>query len=223
MDLDKKYRFAKVAIVVLCLACVGLLVGLARSSDEKAATVPEFVPEFKDLDSFSRSLAKQLEAQRREAFRMFDRFFGDEFFRDQAKPFKEMERLHQELMERMEESFRHYFDRHWDDWFDSRFTQGGLRLERKNTGDAYVYRFTIPDAKEQKLDVEVSERWISIKGEFIQQLERKDSRGRVTARQEQRQTVAQSFSIPGDADYQRADISQKDGEIVVRIPRRATT
>ncbi len=237
MELNTKYRIAMSVIAILCVACVAL--GAAVFQAQKTTTEPatdeaplikDEAAAWKNFDTFFQNLNQQFQTDRQHAFSMLDNFFNDDFFTNTDEPFKEMEKMHQEMMQRMEKSFKGAFDDSWDTWFNTKFTNNGLlsdgsRLseQTEETKDAYIYRFTAPDLKGKKLNVKIDDRGITIQGDYVQQTEKTDKEDKVIARQEARRSIYERFSIPEDADVQKAEINNNGNEVTVRLPKKSTS
>lgn len=222
MELEKKYSMAKLALVVLCVVCVALGASLVRDrgSSGKNALWSGSDPA-KSFEAFSESFSRQFQQGHDRSREMLDKFFDDGFFRDNKDPFEAMEKMRKELLGRMEKGVRESFDSSWDDWHGSRFSGGGsLSLDMEETGHSYIYRIAIPNREGRNLKVDVSEGGIRIEGKLERKREKKDSGGSVVARQEAQSSVSQHFSLPLNADYAKAEITNGEDEIVIKIPKK---
>lgn len=221
MELQKKYRLAQIVIVGLCILSIAMGVALSRAQKESSLPMEkEKMPKFDSFDSFFNSFNHRFQNDGRHSFDMLDQFFNDGFFAGKSDPFKEMERMQKQMKQEMDKSLRETFDSSWNSWFGNRFMGGdALDMNVYETKNAYVYRFTIPNLKEQKLDVNVSKEGITIQGDFTQNAEKMNPQRNVVARQEKHSSVYRNFPIPEDADVQKAEVNNQGGQIVVKVPR----
>ena len=238
MELNRKYKIAQTAIVVLCVTCAALSLVVFRNrtgdysqpaqpavADKPAEPAQPAQPaQPPNFDSFFKSFNHQLEEQHHSSSAMLDKFFDDDFFNQNQEPFKEMEKLRREMMARMEQSMKGSFDTSWNTWFDDRFTGGGsLDRQMEETPDAYVYHFNFPDLKDRKMNVKVGEDGITISGDFVSKKEDTGAGSKAETQVERRESSYLHFPIPDNADSQKAAVTQKDGEITVRVPKRAAS
>ncbi|MBI9075793.1 MAG: Hsp20 family protein [Desulfatibacillum sp.] len=221
MQLEKKYSMAKLGMAVLLVICVGLGVSLLRDKkDSTTLDVWKSASGTKSFESFPKSFAKEFKQGQNHAFDMLDKYFDDSFFKGYGKPFEEMEKMREELMNQMEKGMQGSFDNSWDDWYNSRFSGGGsISLNMEETAHSYVYRITIPNREEQSLKVDVSKDGIKIEGKLNRKVVKTDGDGNVVSRQQVQSSVSQHFSLPSNADYAKAAITNSEDEIVIKIPK----
>jgi HSP20 family molecular chaperone IbpA len=235
MRLKTKYRIAITVIAMLCIGCVALGAALyqtQKTTGDKAATVDKPAKQDqatveKNFDAFFNNLDQQFLAERQQSFQLLDNFFNDDFFNNTEEPFKAMEKIHQEMLNRMGKNLKGTFDNSWDAWFKNRFSDTGLlpgsamlNEQTEETKDAYIYHFTTPDLNGQKLNVKIDEQGITIQGDYTQQAKKTNDKDKVIARQESRSSVYERFSIPEGVDLDKAKISNKGNEITVRLPKK---
>jgi HSP20 family molecular chaperone IbpA len=125
------------------------------------------------------------------------------------------------MEEMMDQTLREPFNRSWESWFDSRFSDNGgnIEIETQEKREAYIITLKTKDLKDNQLDINIDQDGISIKGDFTKVVEKKDSHGNILSRQERRQSIARKFPIPEDADYQKANIEHNQNEIIITLPK----
>ena len=93
-------------------------------------------------------------------------------------------------------------------------------METDSQKDAYVITLRIEDLKDHRLNLYIDEDGIRVEGDFTRVDEKKDLNGNTISRQESRQSIVKRFSIPEDADYERAAVKNKKNRMIITLPRR---
>lgn len=231
MKVNTKYRIAMIVITVLCVACVALGAALFKVQQANDEPLEEDKSNSRgNYDALFQSLNRQLQDDRQRAFHMLDGFFDDDFFTRTHEPFKEMEKMHHEMLDRMGKSLKGVLDDSWDAWFENRFTNNSLltngnyiKEQKEETKDAYIYRFTFPSLQEHELNVKVGDKGITIEGEFIQSVKKTNEKEEVIAQHEVQRSIYEHVSIPQDVDVQKAEVNKKKNEITVRLPKKTSS
>jgi HSP20 family molecular chaperone IbpA len=214
-EIMKSKKWMNVIIILLGLICLS----------QAAMLYYVFKPEqsvFKNADDFSSFFHKKFKAENKNQWDRFDHFFNDDFFQNQNDPFGEMDIFHRNIEEMMEKTLRPSFRQSWDSWFDDRFFpyDDQINMQISETQDSYIVELTMPDGlQDNKLNVDITKENISIDGNFTKNIEKKDAEGKVIARNESRQSISQKFSIPENADFEKARIDQKADRIIITLPK----
>ena len=221
MELQKKYTLAKVGIAVLLVVCVGFGAALFKKQDEPIRLGDLSAPQLpKSLESFSKSFSKEFKQGQDQAFDMLDKFFDEGFFKDNSDPFKQMEQMRRDIHKKLEKGLQGSFDDSWSDWYDARFTgHDSFTMSMEDKAHAYEYKISIPNRSSQDLKVDVSKDGIQVSGKLNKVVEKKNADGQVTARQEVSSSINQRFSLPVDANYGSAKITNGDDQIVITVPK----
>ena len=164
----------------------------------------------------------QFQQDTRNHWDSFDRFFSDGFFKNRQDSFDEMARFPEQVREMLGETFREPFSHSWDSWYTNRFSAkaGRIEMETDSQKDAYVITLRIEDLKDHRLNLYIDEDGIRVEGDFTRVDEKKDLNGNTISRQESRQSIVKRFSIPEDADYERAAVKNKKNRMIITLPRR---
>ncbi|SHJ10884.1 Molecular chaperone IbpA, HSP20 family [Desulfatibacillum alkenivorans DSM 16219] len=221
MELEKKYTVAKIGVLALLAVCVLLGAALLKDKDEPIRIDDLSAPAMpKGLESFSKSFSKEFKQGQDQAFDMLDKFFDEGFFKDNSDPFQKMEQMRRDIHKKLEKGLQGSFDDSWDDWYDARFTgHDSFSMSMEDKAHAYEYKISIPNRSSQDLKVDVTKDGIQISGTLNKVVEKKNADGEVTARQEVASTVSQRFSLPDDANYGSAKITNGDDQIIITVPK----
>lgn len=213
---SKQTKILSAAIILLVAACAVEGFVIYRQKTESPKTMVD-----RDIDSFTSHLNDWMHSSRSHDWKMFDRFFDDDFFSGNKDPFSEMERLRKQMDDMMEKDMKDPFNRSWDSWFGDRFLGGGsdIDMDLKDKDDAYVVTLNIPHLKDNRLNVTIDEDGISVEGDYTQTAEKKDAQGHVTSKREIRRSISRHFSIPPDADHAHAKIKNESDRIVITLPK----
>ena len=116
---------------------------------------------------------------------------------------------------------RDIFRDSWNSWFGDRFFGGSddVEFDQKEKRDSYVITLSIPNLKKNRLDIKIERDGISISGEFSQVAEKKDADGNIISRKEVHRTISKHFPIPGDADYEKAEVKNEKDKIIITLPK----
>lgn len=211
---SKKGRIISIIIFVLLTICVTQGIFIYNKMNTQTA-------ENRDIDEFSSFIREKFSTDTKNNWKNFDRFFSDDFFKGESDPFREMDRIHDQIRKMMEDSIGNTFDESWNSWFDDRFTVGGSRIEfdSDQTDHEYVYTLKVKAFKDNDIKIDIDENGIYIHGKFTQKLEKKDKSGNILHHQEQQQVISQTIPVPYDADYRKAEIKKKKDRIIIRIPK----
>lgn len=217
MEKNKKYKIAVLLMVLLAVACVveGIFIYTQYVKNDSKHANDTF-------ESFSLNMLDKFKRERKERDDMFDRFFDDDFFSKQSDPFAEMQRLQRQLDDMMGKNHRGTFRDSWDSWFGDRFFGGSEEIEfdQKENKNSYIITLRIPNLKENKLDIKIDQDGISISGDFSQIAEKKDADGNVISKREVHRTISKKFTIPGDADHEKAKVKNKKDKIIITLPKK---
>jgi HSP20 family molecular chaperone IbpA len=218
LEEKKKYRQLTVLIAVLILICIVQGFFLLKDGDfsffwwkEKDNTV----------ETFSQSLLDEYKNNQKDHWGRFDRFFDDDFFKQRSDPFKEMEDIQRRMREMMEKDFKKPFSNAWDGWFNNRFQKESntINLHTQEKKDSYIITITIPNSKENNLNVTVDTDGVRVEADVEQIVEKKDSAGNIIARSTVHRRLDQTYPIPPDAEYEKAQMEYKKDKVIITIPK----
>jgi HSP20 family molecular chaperone IbpA len=201
----------------LAIVCVGEGVVIYR---HQRGLSPETIADH-DITSFSSLLNHRMQADRNDNWRMFDRFFNDDFFSGRKDPFVDMDRLHKQMENMMENGLKDPFNASWDSWYGNRFLggQSDMNVQTVKKGNDYLVTLTIPNLKDDKLNITVDSHGIAVNGYYSQSAEKKDDKGNIISREDVRRTVTSSVPLPDGADYHNARIDRMPDRLVITLPK----
>jgi HSP20 family protein len=135
----------------------------------------------------------------------------------QWDPFREMQRLHEEMNQMFKQSFQRFpfqdqggifnQDVIWNDNFDI-----------KETGNGYELKLNTAGFDQNHMDIEIQGQMITISGQKLVQEENTDSDSRMSSRSFG--SFVRSIPLPDDADTTRVE-TKKDGDLLtIKIPKK---
>ncbi len=218
MELKTKNNLLMGLVVLLLVVCAVEGFFIYRHGNEKFNVSNEM-----NFDSFSSQLRNQMQNNRKDNWELFDRFFDDNFFSSQKDPFHEMERLHKRMNEMMEKEMKGALDHSWESWFGDRFLGKSSDMEMQTTekGNDYIIKLKIPNLKDNRFNIKIDKDGLSVDGDYTQTAEKKDSQGNVVSKEEVHRSLSRKFSLPPDADYERAKVDNQTDEIIITLPKLA--
>lgn len=142
----------------------------------------------------------------------FDDLFGRDFFKQSRDPFQEMDRLHKQLMG----SFGRFDagEDHFGGWFRENFG-GGAPSDFRMTEDKDFVYYEIESGDElpKKLEVNVKNGQVTIKGEVEKKSEGSDSTSVYAS------TFVRSFPTPEGVDAEKFQLEQEGKKVVIKFPK----
>jgi HSP20 family molecular chaperone IbpA len=142
----------------------------------------------------------------------FDDIFNHDFFKQSRDPFKEMDRMQNEIMKNFgpskndEDSFGH--------WFKQSFGGGAPADFKMSEDDRFVYyEIDAGEATPEKVDVEVHDRQVTVKGEMKKKEENSNSASFYGS------TFVRSFPAPENVDADHFKLEQKGNKIIIKFPK----
>lgn len=211
---EKNHYGAKLSLLLLVIICLvqgTVIYYLTRNTSDK----------FNNIEDFSSFIHNQFKKDNKQLWDNLDNYFDRDFFQKHPEPFAAMEKFHQDLEKMMDKNFKNPFSYSWDSWIANRFSglDDTIDMTSQETKDSYIITLTMPDSKDNKLDINIDENGISLQGEVSKTVEKKDSKGNIVVRNEMRQSLSQQFSIPADADYKTAEIKNHSNKIVIKMQK----
>lgn len=142
----------------------------------------------------------------------FNNIFGRDFFRRSRDPFKEMERMHREIMKNFGGSDTN--EDRFGGWFQQNFG-GGVPsdFQMSEDKDFIYYEIDTGEDTPKTVDVEVKEGQVTVKGEL--EKKEKDS----TSSSLYSSTFVRSFPAPENVDAAKFQLEQKDKKIIIKFPK----
>ena len=212
MKKEKKVKIFLAVLVMICLVQGAIIYFLVRPDRNT----------IKNMDDFTNLIHKKFNRDQKSQWDSFDKYFNDDFFSREQNPFDELEKFHKRMEDMMGKSLNDSFSKSWDSWLQDRFspTKDQMDMKTEESKDEYTITISVPDLHDNKLVIDIDENGISIKGDFKQLFEKKDSDGRVISKQEKRKSIEKRFPIPHDADYEKADVKQLENEIIIKLPKK---
>lgn len=174
-----------------------------------------------NIDTLSQSLLDEYKNNQKDYGDRFDHFFDDDFFKRRKDPFDEMERMQRRMQEMMEKDFQTPFSNSWDQWFTKRFYKKGddIDIQTKEESKRYVITISIPNLKENNLDVTVDSDGVHVKAEVEQVVEKKDSDGNIITSSKIQRKLNETFPIPTHADYEKAQMEYVKEKVIITLPK----
>jgi HSP20 family molecular chaperone IbpA len=219
MKEKRKFKFVFFLIILMAavIAAEGYIIYKQSKKDSKGYSADTF-------EIYSSTLLDKFKHDRQEREDMFDRFFNEDFFSGHRDPFAEMERMHKQLESMMGRQHGGTFNNSWDSWFGNRFLGGSddIEFQQSEKKNSYEITLKIPNLKENKLDIKIEKEGIAISGEFSQTAEKKGTAGNIVSKSEIHRSIAKNLPIPGDADYQKARVENKEDKIIITIPKKVS-
>lgn len=218
MGEKKKYRQLIALIVVLILVCLVQGFLLLKDSDFSFLW---WKGKDNAVETFSQSLLDDYKNDQKNHWERFDQFFDDDFFKNRSDPFQEMEDMQRRMREMMEKDFKKPFSNSWDEWFNNRFQKESdtINVQTQENKDSYIITITIPNLKENNLNVTVDTDGVRIEAEIEQIVEKKDSAGNIIASSTVHRRIDQTYPIPPDAEHEKAQMEYKKDKVIITIPK----
>lgn len=165
----------------------------------------------KELERLNARVA-ELEAQQKEQIEQD--MFGYPARQEYYDPFEEMERMNQQ----MEETFRNSFSHENPSLQVHHVFSFNQDFQLKENEKEYFVEVNMTGLDQEKLDVQVNENSITVKGEHSQSSENKSSTGSVSA--QSYGMFLQTIPLPQNADTEKVRTEKKDNILKITIPKR---
>lgn len=152
----------------------------------------------------------------------FDSFFynsfNDDFFSPNFSPFKQMEKMRQN----MDKLFGDHLGQlksgsHFDNWFKGKFGGSVFDIEQKEDDKYTYYEIKLEGLDQNNLKINVVDGMLEISGEIIKTEESNSSSG--ISKSQVRHNFHRSFPVPSGADSEKVDFETEDDKLVVKFPK----
>jgi len=115
-----------------------------------------------DLDSWRGRIQARLEVGGRLYPGDFDTFFNDRFFSGRAAPFRELDDIKRQTLERLPKEQRAAFEESWAQWSAERLALGRVSAEVVHSETELTLVIRLPGVQARDVGVEVGERRVKI-------------------------------------------------------------
>lgn len=127
---------------------------------------------------------------------------------------------------RQDDGFRSLFDvfnePFFHDDFMPSFAQHAMKVDVKDTGDAYELTADLPGVKKEDLKLSYENSYLTIAAQSREEKDEKDDKGNYIRRERRSGAVSRSFYID-DIDESKVDAEFKDGVLKVLMPKAKVT
>lgn len=141
--------------------------------------------------------------------------YRDRFFEDDFDYFDYMREMHERMRGMFDYPFENRIDSRMDKFMDNILEEREINFEE--TRDGYEVRFDIGDLNKDKVDIEINQNSITIKGEYSKE-SREDSPGRFYTSKSQG-LFMKTIPLPLDADTAKVKTEQEGNTLIIRIPK----
>ena len=224
MDIKKPSLLIKTILSVLAIICIiqayFIYTNIYQANNNSVTN---------NVTELSSNLMDNYKRQQQQDFTLFDQFFNDKFFSRHNDPFTEIDRLHKQMKNLMNNNYQSTFNHSWDNWFNQKFSfnsntanQSGIKIKMDEKNHFYLVTIQVPNLKNNQINVEIKQRHISIEGQFTEVKEKKNNFGDVISKSEMHHSISKMIPIPIDANYQTASIENKTDTIIVKLLKKPT-
>lgn len=171
------------------------------------------------IKSEKREIEENLEAKNKvpKYNRLFDDFFDEDFFSHSQNPFQRMDKMRKNLDDFFHEDTDHGFNSKFDDWFKGKFGGNIQEIKEREDDDFVYWEINANTDENSKVDVKVEGDTVTISGQTKTQKKSED--GGNYGSVESYSNFTRSFPAPPDTDPSKLKMEQKDGKIIVKLPK----
>jgi HSP20 family protein len=138
--------------------------------------------------------------------------FGDNIFKEMMEMQKEMDKMFERMHDRMQQRSHRQIA-----------PMGTFKIDSQgqfiDQGDHYTLTTTIPESKDNQIDISSQNGMISITAKIIQKQENNTTRGYSSS--SSMRMYQQSMRLPGDADEATINMGYEDGKLVISVKKKA--
>jgi len=147
---------------------------------------------------------------------------ASEYFNNRSNkswdPFAEMDRIQEEMNRMFQNSYNRRGNRDKDMFSDT--MSFDYDMDVKETKDGYEIRFDMTGLDKEKIDIQIDEYSITIKGEHSKEDTRENSHQYFSSRSFG--SFMKTIPLPVDADTSKVKTEKEGGSLVIRIPKKTS-
>ncbi len=160
----------------------------------------------------------QKDIPRKRLDRFFDDTFDNDFFDPHFSPFKQMEKMR----ENMDKLFEQHFggrdhSQLFDSWFNDKYGGSVFDIEQEEDDKHVYYKIRLEGVDQNNLKIEVEDGMLNISGDIVETRE-EASRGTIS-KSNFRQHFYRSFPVPANVDADKVQFETKEDIIIVKFPK----
>lgn len=145
--------------------------------------------------------------------RFFNNMFNDDFFGTSRNPFKEMQRMQEQMLKQFGE--HDGFQDSFDNWYQNKFGGGSVtELNEKEDNDFVYYEINTEGQTPKELKVDVKNGQVNISAEIEKKEENEGSKSVMTS------SFHRSFPVPPNVDAENFKMEQDGKKIVIKFPKK---
>lgn len=185
-----------------------------RKNEHPAITV-------QNEDSLFIKMNTILERQNREMGKLFDRYFGENFFMNHSDPFADLGAWEKNALAGVDTSYRQFFDSNWNAWYNNRFGTGEINVSTEKTGNKVILDVKVPDVNTDAVSVDVNAKRVKLEYNLHKVNEKKNAKGKVVEKVESEQHMVKVLPIPAGVNAESTRILRSGSDIKIEFPRKA--
>lgn len=148
----------------------------------------------------------------------YDDFFDDDFFKENQFPFKQMEKM-KDNMGKLFKGSQDGFPSNdiFDEWYKNKFGGRVGDVKQEEDKDSIYYKVHLPDIDKENVKVEVRDGIVNVsaKTEKSEEIERKGT----VAKSSFKQTFERRFPVPSNANEEKVDYKFDGDYLVIQFPK----
>jgi len=94
-----------------------------------------------------------------------------------------------------------------------------ISIQTEEEEDRVVINVNVPNLRENNLNVTVDTSGVHIEAEVEQVVEKKDSEGNIISSSKVHRKRNQTFPLPHNTDYEKAQMEYKENKVIITIPK----
>ena len=172
-------------------------------------------------DSLFIEMNSLLERQSQEMGKLFDRYFGENFFTSHSDPFSDLDTWGKKAITGVDTSYRQFFGSNWDAWYNDRFGTDGIKVSTKKAGKKVILDVKVPDVNADAVSVDVNAKRIKLEYNMRKVNEKKNDKGKVVEKIETEQHMVKVLPTPDGVNAGETNIIRSGSEIKIEFPKKA--